>query len=56
MTVGVAATATDGVPKPVIVGCGSMYSLGEKLQVGTVSVIISRFISTRDRAGRLDSR
>lgn len=38
--------------------CGlcSMYSLGEKLQVGTVSVIISPFISTRDRAGRLDSR
>lgn len=30
MTVGVAAAATDGVPKPVIVGYGSMYFLGEK--------------------------
>lgn len=51
MTVGVAATATDGVPKPVIVGCGSMYVLKVKLASWHSIAIVSWFISTGDRVG-----
>lgn len=41
MTVGVAAAATDGVPKPVIVGYGSMYLLGERLASWNRFVILA---------------